>query len=262
MDLKRYVDRNGKGPAYPLPTQTIKVGLLERQMTGRRGCALLGGDACLCLSLISSLLCAALPLNRAVHRVPAGQGPGALPQARGHAPRPQAAKPAGELRCRGWSAAARLPPAAAVDRTSIRLSALPLTPSPHPPKVDDATMTIKIADLGLGRAFSIPVKSYTHEVKIAHGAADGTAGGQKNVCLHGKTKRRFCCSPCLIFCRDQPPPPKTHIHTPQLRPPDRHSLVPRPRGAAGHHPLLDARRHVERGVHHGRAGGFFFWMAL
>jgi serine/threonine protein kinase len=31
--------------------------------------------------------------------------------------------------------------------------------------VDDATMTLKIADLGLGRAFSIPVKSYTHEVR-------------------------------------------------------------------------------------------------
>jgi hypothetical protein len=24
-DLKRYMDRNGKGPAYPLPTQTVKV---------------------------------------------------------------------------------------------------------------------------------------------------------------------------------------------------------------------------------------------
>jgi len=30
--------------------------------------------------------------------------------------------------------------------------------------VDDQSMTLKIADLGLGRAFSIPVKSYTHEV--------------------------------------------------------------------------------------------------
>jgi cyclin-dependent kinase len=31
--------------------------------------------------------------------------------------------------------------------------------------VDDQSMTLKIADLGLGRAFSIPVKSYTHEVR-------------------------------------------------------------------------------------------------
>ncbi len=30
--------------------------------------------------------------------------------------------------------------------------------------VDDSTNTLKIADLGLGRAFSIPIKSYTHEV--------------------------------------------------------------------------------------------------
>jgi cyclin-dependent kinase len=34
--------------------------------------------------------------------------------------------------------------------------------------VDDQTMTLKIADLGLGRAFSIPVKSYTHEVRSQH----------------------------------------------------------------------------------------------
>lgn len=30
--------------------------------------------------------------------------------------------------------------------------------------VDDAKKCLKIADLGLGRAFSIPIKSYTHEV--------------------------------------------------------------------------------------------------
>lgn len=29
--------------------------------------------------------------------------------------------------------------------------------------MDKATNTLKIADLGLGRAFSVPVKSYTHE---------------------------------------------------------------------------------------------------
>jgi cyclin-dependent kinase len=31
--------------------------------------------------------------------------------------------------------------------------------------VDDESMCLKIADLGLGRAFSIPVKSYTHEAR-------------------------------------------------------------------------------------------------
>ena len=30
--------------------------------------------------------------------------------------------------------------------------------------VDDETECLKIADLGLGRAISIPIKSYTHEV--------------------------------------------------------------------------------------------------
>lgn len=32
--------------------------------------------------------------------------------------------------------------------------------------VDDSIMCCKIADLGLGRAFSIPIKSYTHEVRL------------------------------------------------------------------------------------------------
>lgn len=35
----------------------------------------------------------------------------------------------------------------------------------HAMQVDDSSLTLKIADLGLGRAFSIPVKSYTHEVR-------------------------------------------------------------------------------------------------
>lgn len=31
--------------------------------------------------------------------------------------------------------------------------------------VDDSQDCLKIADLGLGRAFSVPIKSYTHEVR-------------------------------------------------------------------------------------------------
>ena len=31
--------------------------------------------------------------------------------------------------------------------------------------VDEEHMRLKIADLGLGRSFSIPIKSYTHEVR-------------------------------------------------------------------------------------------------
>ena len=33
--------------------------------------------------------------------------------------------------------------------------------------VDTTNNILKIADLGLGRAFSVPVKSYTHEVRSA-----------------------------------------------------------------------------------------------
>ena len=33
--------------------------------------------------------------------------------------------------------------------------------------VDTDTSTLKIADLGLGRVFSLPVKAYTHEVRCA-----------------------------------------------------------------------------------------------
>ena len=31
-------------------------------------------------------------------------------------------------------------------------------------KEADGTLTLKIADLGLGRAFSVPIKAYTHEI--------------------------------------------------------------------------------------------------
>ncbi len=32
--------------------------------------------------------------------------------------------------------------------------------------VDDTNLCLKVADLGLGRAFSIPIKAYTHEVHM------------------------------------------------------------------------------------------------
>jgi serine/threonine protein kinase len=34
--------------------------------------------------------------------------------------------------------------------------------------IDTENMCLKIADLGLGRAFSIPIRSYTHEVLFLH----------------------------------------------------------------------------------------------
>lgn len=82
-DLKRYMDRNGKGPAYPLPTQTVKS-MVYQLIKGLAHCHKHG----------------------VMHR---------------------------DLK-------------------------------PQNLLVDDTSMTLKIADLGLGRAFSIPVKSYTHEI--------------------------------------------------------------------------------------------------
>lgn len=67
-----------------------------------------------------------------------------------------------------WSARGpQAAPPAAARSGPARAPALHLTslaPCAPPPQVDDVTMTLKIADLGLGRAFSIPVKSYTHEI--------------------------------------------------------------------------------------------------
>ncbi len=42
--------------------------------------------------------------------------------------------------------------------------------------IDDSNLCLKIADLGLGRAFSIPVKSYTHEVRPENGPPASTNG--------------------------------------------------------------------------------------
>ncbi|KAJ0247870.1 hypothetical protein HA466_0162690 [Hirschfeldia incana] len=36
---------------------------------------------------------------------------------------------------------------------------------PHNLLMDPKTMRLKIADLGLARAFTLPMKKYTHEVK-------------------------------------------------------------------------------------------------
>ena len=60
--------------------------------------------------------------------------------------------------------------------------------------MDKARNILKIADLGLGRAFSVPVKSYTHEARLARA---GTSPGRADACdrrlsLSG-TERRRCC---------------------------------------------------------------------
>lgn len=84
-DLKKYMDRNGKGPAHPLPKRTVKS-MLYQLVKGLAHC----------------------------HR---------------HGVMHRDLKPQNLL----------------VDDTS-------------------AEPCLKVADLGLGRAFSVPVKSYTHEI--------------------------------------------------------------------------------------------------
>ena len=83
--------------------------------------------------------------------------------------------------------------------------------------VDKAQNLLKIADLGLGRAFSVPVKSYTHEVSSSS-SVRGT----------------------LHRCRPEPGPP---------HPADCDAVVPRPGGAAGWHPLLHTGGHLVRRLH-------------
>lgn len=56
--------------------------------------------------------------------------------------------------------------------------------------VDDVSMTLKIADLGLGRAFSIPVKAYTHEARAR--------------------RARVCGWLCVMH---MPPPAAASVHT-------------------------------------------------
>lgn len=139
-DLKRYMDRNGKGPAYPLPTQTVKVGarrpaaLLAYACAAGRQRALVAGRAqdmqlvqatkqlraaptaipWLHTSTFLSPTFTGPPLTP-VNGVPADQGPGPLPQARCHAQGPQAAEPAGADAGRAavfWAAGQHIEPAA------------------------------------------------------------------------------------------------------------------------------------------------------
>jgi cyclin-dependent kinase len=39
---------------------------------------------------------------------------------------------------------------------------------PHNLLMDRKTMALKIADLGLSRSFTVPLKKYTHEVRFLH----------------------------------------------------------------------------------------------
>ena len=83
-DLKKFMDKTGRGPTSRLPTAMVKVSLSNN---------ILQLSACLqqaWLAQSDALWCVTAELY-----VPARQRGGALPQAWSHAPRPEAAEPAG-----------------------------------------------------------------------------------------------------------------------------------------------------------------------
>jgi serine/threonine protein kinase len=114
--------------------------------------------------------------------------------------------------------------------------------------VDDQSMTLKIADLGLGRAFSIPVKSYTHEVRL------------QLVPQQEPHSMSMCDAlQAVLHPAAQQAPPMCSLHGVSLHQhhcpvaADRDPLVQGARGAAGHNPLRHTSGHVERGLHLCRA---------
>ena len=80
--------------------------------------------------------------------------------------------------------------------------------------MDRKTLTLKIADLGLARAFVIPIKKYTHEVSIFdHGYSQMPKG------LHILVD--FILITSFLF---------------EIA--DTNAVVPSPRGSPGHYTLL------------------------
>ncbi len=185
-DLKKFMDLTGRGPANPLPKDVVQA----RGASARRG-------ARQCLT--TARACAPSELHvSAVHRHRAPPPPRRHAQARG-----ARAREPHVIRCLSLTAR---------QRTCRDLK-------PQNLLVDKARNILKIADLGLGRAFSVPVKSYTHEA------------------------RPFC---TVAF--------KSHASSYRLPPSfrcaaDCDAMVSRAGGASGRHALLYSRGHVVGGVH-------------
>lgn len=150
-DLKKYMDRNGKGPNFPLPKTTIKV---SRPAPRRQHDCGSSGSSSHNATLVA---CTFWPAQPMAHDMPGGRP--ALAALRGHlcAERASVAPPAAFLQSMLYQLIKGL---AHCHKHGVMHRDL----KPQNLLVDDQSMTLKIADLGLGRAFSIPVKSYTHEV--------------------------------------------------------------------------------------------------
>ena len=97
---------------------------------------------------------------------------------------------------------------------------------PHP--------LLKVADLGLGRHFTIPIKAYTHEVRGAGSAAAVAAqSGSARAAERAAAQQPSSRAPLPCACADCD------------------AVVPRARGAAGRHALRARRGHLVHRLHHG-----------
>ena len=101
--------------------------------------------------------------------------------------------------------------------------------------IENATNTLKLADFGLARAFGIPVRQYTHEVRAARVGSEGGGGGEGA----GGDARTGCPARARAACA------LVAGH---------HPLVPRARDLVGLQALLHPRGRVERWLHLCRDG--------
>lgn len=105
--------------------------------------------------------------------------------------------------------------------------------------IDRQSNTMKLADFGLARAFGIPVRQYTHEVR-GHSAAQGWRASTGAAAALTPPRGSGAC------CAFEPTLPATRL---PLHCTGHHAVVPRPRNPAGHQALLHARRPLVHRLH-------------